>query len=263
MEKRFHLMDINNYDVVSDLYDIYVPVTFDIDFFINETKNSPGEVLELMSGTGRVSIPLLEAGVKLTCVDLSVKSNQILITKLEQMGKTADVYQMDVCELDIPQKFSMIIIPFHSFAHIISTDDQRKALSRIHHHLLPGGTFICTLRNPTVRKRDIDGQLHLVSRESLAGGQGSLLFWNMEEIDPEDDHLVDAMLFFELYDTQGIMKSKRLMELHFRLSSKDEFEVLVKSAGFSIKACYGDYTYTEFNQETSPYMIWVLEKMSN
>ena len=70
-------MDINNYDLVSDLYDIYIPVTFDIDFFIQETKNTPGEVLELMSGTGRVSIPLLEAGVKLTCVDLSAKSNQV------------------------------------------------------------------------------------------------------------------------------------------------------------------------------------------
>jgi hypothetical protein len=56
-------MEINNYDYIADLYDIYVPVTFDIDFFVRETKKSSGEVLELMSGTGRVSIPLLEAGV--------------------------------------------------------------------------------------------------------------------------------------------------------------------------------------------------------
>ena len=55
-------MEINNYDYIADLYDIYVPVTFDIDFFVKETKRSSGEVLELMSGTGRVSIPLLEAG---------------------------------------------------------------------------------------------------------------------------------------------------------------------------------------------------------
>ncbi len=66
-------MKFNDYGPVANLYDIYVPATFDFDFFINETTKSKGEVLELMSGTGRVSIPLLEAGVKLTCVDLSAE----------------------------------------------------------------------------------------------------------------------------------------------------------------------------------------------
>ncbi|HEX2995144.1 MAG TPA: class I SAM-dependent methyltransferase, partial [Anaerolineales bacterium] len=128
-------MKTNDYDPIASLYDIYVPATFDIDFFLNETKKSTGEVLELMSGTGRVSIPLLEAGVKLTCVDLSAASNDRLREKLAQKGLQADVYQMDVCELDLHKKFDMAIIPFHSFAHITSPQDQRKALERIHAHL--------------------------------------------------------------------------------------------------------------------------------
>ena len=94
-------MEINNYDYIADLYDIYVPVTFDIDFFVTETNKTSGEVLELMSGTGRVSIPLIEAGVKLTCVDLSAELNAILENKLRQMRLKADVYQMDVCELEL------------------------------------------------------------------------------------------------------------------------------------------------------------------
>ena len=92
-------MEINNYETIADLYDIYVTDTFDIDFFVNETKKSSGDVLELMSGTGRVSIPLLEAGVKLTCVDISAELNAVLENKLQQMGLNADIYQMDVCEL--------------------------------------------------------------------------------------------------------------------------------------------------------------------
>ena len=67
-------MQYNDYDIVADIYDTYVPVDDDLDFFISETKKSPGEVLELMSGSGRVSIPLLKAGVKLTCVDISLKT---------------------------------------------------------------------------------------------------------------------------------------------------------------------------------------------
>lgn len=252
-------MSINNYDFIADLYDIYVPATFDINFFINETQKSSGEVLELMSGTGRVSIPLLKAGVKLTCVDISAELNTIFKNKLEQMGLKADIYQMDICELDLPKKFSMIIIPFHSFAHIVSPENQRKALSRIHQHLLPGGIFICTLGNPVLRQQAVDGQLRLFKKYSLPDEQGTLFLWITENKDPNDNEIVEALQFFEEFDTKGILKSKRLLELHFRLSHKEEFEKLASEAGFIVKAFYGDYSYAEFKPDSSPFMIWSLE----
>jgi len=255
-------MDINNYDTIADLYDTYVPATFDIDFFLRETQNTTGDVLELMSGTGRVSIPLLEAGVKLTCVDLSAELNQIFKQKLYQRGLTADIYQMDVCELELPRKFEKIIIPFHSFAHIVSPEDQRKALKRICEHLNPGGTFICTLSNPRMRQQTVNGQLRLFRKYPLVDKPGTLLLWIMENQDPEDSHVVDAMQFYEEYDTRGVLTSKRLMELHFRLTSRNVFEKLAQEAGFSIKAVYGNYDYAEFNEDCSPFMIWMLEKVT-
>lgn len=254
-------MKINDYDPIANLYDIYVPATFDIDFFVNEAAKSKGEILELMSGTGRVSIPLLGAGVKLTCVDLSAGSNAILREKLEQKGLQADVYQMDVCELDLPKKFDMVIIPFHSFAHITSTQDQRRALERIHAHLSPGGMFICTLGNPVMRKQTVNGQLRLVRTYSLDDGC-ALLLWTLESFSAGDPQVVEALQFYEEYDASGVMRSKKLMELHFRLSGRDEFEELVKTAGFKVKALYGDYSRAKFNEENSPFMIWVLEKAS-
>jgi SAM-dependent methyltransferase len=252
-------MEINNYDTVADLYDIYVPVTFDVDFFLKETQKISGEVLELMSGTGRVSIPLLESGVKLTCVDLSTESNTILKEKLQRMGLKADVYTMDVCELELSKKFDMVIIPFHSFAHITSPDDQRKALAKIRQHLVPGGTFICTLGNPKVRQQAVTGQLRLLRTYSLPDS-GKLFLWVLENNDDDDEQVVEAKQFYEEYDANGVLRSKRLLELHFRLSNKDEFEELITAAGFKIKAFYGDYAWSEFNDE-SPFMIWMLENI--
>jgi ubiquinone/menaquinone biosynthesis C-methylase UbiE len=60
-----------NFDLVADLYDL-VHIDLDIPFFLNETKGYDGEILELMCGTGRISIPLLASGKKMTCVDYSV-----------------------------------------------------------------------------------------------------------------------------------------------------------------------------------------------
>jgi SAM-dependent methyltransferase len=252
-------MKTNDYDYIADLYDTYVPAAFDIPFFVDEARKSPGDVLELMSGTGRVSIPLLEAGIKLTCVDISAGLNAVLSYKLKRRGLKADVRLMDVRELDLPERFGLIIIPFNSFAHITSPDDQRKALHRIRRHLAPGGSFICTLGNPALRRKTVDGQLRLFRRYPLAEGRGTLFLWIMEELNPEDDHVVEAHQFIEDYDTAGTLRSKRLLDLRFRLTGRDEFEDLAQAAGFKVKAFYGDFSYAAFDEDHSPHMIWVLE----
>ncbi len=226
-------MEINNYDVIADLYDIYVPVSFDVDFFLQETQKASGEVLELMAGSGRVSLPLIEAGVKLTCVDLSAGLNAILEEKLREKELQADVYQMDICELELQKQFEMIIIPFHSFAHLTSREDQQKSLARIYNHLLPGGTFICTLGNPELRQKDVDGQLRLFRTYELPD-EATLLLWIAEKNNEEDEQIVEAMQFYEEYDKHGVLVTKRLLELHFRLSDRDEFEDLAKDAGSEI-----------------------------
>ncbi len=251
-------MEINNYDYIADLYDIYVPVTFDVNFFLQETKKVSGEVLELMAGSGRVSLPLIEAGIKLTCIDLSAGLNQVLEEKLQEKGLMADVHTMDVCELNLQKQFEMVIIPFHSFAHLITREEQQKALARIYEHLLPGGTFICTLGNPALRQSDGNGQLSLFRKYDLPD-DGTLLLWILQESNDEDEQVVENMQFYEEYDKNGVMTSKRLLEIHFRLSTKEEFETLAQDAGFTIKAFYGDYEYAPF-KEDSPFMIWVLEK---
>jgi hypothetical protein len=58
-----------DFDRVADLYDVYVRFSDDIPFFLEACANAGGTVLELMCGTGRLSLPLIEAGVALTCVD--------------------------------------------------------------------------------------------------------------------------------------------------------------------------------------------------
>lgn len=44
------------FDSVADLYDSYVCVDFDIPFWLNELGQREGRVLEVTSGTGRVSL---------------------------------------------------------------------------------------------------------------------------------------------------------------------------------------------------------------
>ncbi|MEM9266020.1 MAG: class I SAM-dependent methyltransferase [Cyanobacteria bacterium P01_F01_bin.13] len=72
------------YANVADIYDSYVQTTLDIPFLLDQVKGTSSEVLELMSGTGRISLPLIEAGATLTCVDKSPEMLAILEKKLTQ-----------------------------------------------------------------------------------------------------------------------------------------------------------------------------------
>jgi ubiquinone/menaquinone biosynthesis C-methylase UbiE len=252
-------MELTGFGRIADLYDTFVQADFDIPFFLKETSMTSGEVLELMSGTGRVSIPLVQAGVRLTCVDKSSRMLDVLRQKLVQRRLSAQVVAMDVCELDLGRRFDLIIIPFYSFSEITSPDDQRQALARIHRHLSPTGRFICTLGN-LARARPADGQLRLFSKHPLPNGQGTLLYWLLAQVDPSDPHIVEHMEFFEEYDAAGILKSKRLLQVQSRHVSRVEFQEMAEAAGFRITALYGDYDYAEFREGTSAFMVWVLEK---
>lgn len=249
----------NDYTHIADIYDIYVQTSFDVPFFLNEARKAAGEVLELMSGTGRLSLPLVQAGVKLTCVDLSADMLAVLQHKLDQLGFTADLHVMNVCSLGLAKQYPLAIIPFNSFAEIIAPEDQRQALERIYQHLLPGGTLICSLHNPLIRVKAVDGQLKMWGKYPLPDEEGSLIFWGQQELDATGRN-VTILEFFEEYDAAGILAAKRLQEVHFCLVQKVEFAEMAAAAGFKVAALYGDYNYAPFVEASSPFMIWVLQR---
>jgi SAM-dependent methyltransferase len=250
-------MTAMDYSQVAHWYDIYVNTELDVPFFLNESQNID-RVLELTSGTGRLSIPLLEAGVSLTCVDNSPEMLAILRQKLAAQDLSANVYEMDMCNLTLQEKFDLIIIPFNSFSEILSIDEQRQALTGIWNCLTETGRFICTLHNPSIRLKSVNGQLMLRGKYSLPN-DGTLFLWSVEECDRQNS-LVKGTQFWEVYDQNGVMQRKNFLDIQFYLHQQEEFIELVQSQGFHVVGIYGDYSYGEFQRETSPFMIWILEK---
>jgi len=217
-------MPAMNYARVAAKYDVYVQSTFDLAFFLEEVRKADGPVLELMAGTGRVTLPLTEAGVPLTTVDNSPEMLAILRRKLVERGLQAEVVQQDVTALDLPQRYALIILPFHSFSELLTLEDQRKALEQIHAHLAEGGRFIYTLYNPPVRMKNEDGRLRLYGEFSLPE-DSTLLLWGLSHYTPGNP-LVTGLQLYEEYDAEGIMRQKILLDVRFRLVGKDEFAAL-------------------------------------
>jgi len=120
------------------------------------------------------------------------------------------------------------------------------------------GHLICTLHNPTVRSQSVDGQLHLIGTHARADRGGTLVAWIVEARRPSTA-IVDGCEFFEEYDADGVLRCKRLMQIHYALISREEFEAMSESIGFRVVSLHEDYAGSGFS-ETSPFMIWTLQK---
>lgn len=244
-----------DYDSIAEIYDLYVRSDYDVPFFLSEVREVRGPVLELMAGTGRLSLPLIEAGAALTCVDGSQGMLDVLSRKLAQRWLRADVHCMDVCRLDLPARFELAILPFQAFMEIVREEDQRAALASVHACLSPGGRFICTLHNPAIRKAQVDGTLRVAGR--FPTGDGTLVVSGFET---GGNPVVSRLQFFELFTPAGHLLWKRLLPMEFAFVEKDAFERMALEAGFRVTQLYGGYDRAPFDPEKSPVMIWCLEK---
>lgn len=248
------------FDRVADLYDSYVGVEFDIPFWLHETGCIAGKVLELACGTGRVSIPLLNAGVDLSCVDYAPTMLEHFRRKLGRHQLYCPLYCQDMAELTVPGRFDLIFIPFHSFSEILDKARQRETLMRIHSHLTQQGTFICTLQNPSVRTASMDGASHMLGEFPMQNGD--LLQVRSRLRYDRTTQLASGEQVYERLTHNKRLIDRRCLDIDFYLFHKEEFESLIAGCGFDVAALYGDYDRNPFEPATSPFMIWKLKKNS-
>jgi SAM-dependent methyltransferase len=248
------------FDLVADLYDSYVTVNLDLPFFLEETLEFDDEILELMCGTGRVSIPLLESGKKLCCVDYSKKMLDVFKNKIQGKDYPVRLIQMDVTKLDLNKEFGLILLPFHSFSEILSLDLQFKALQCISNHLKPDGIFICTLQNPTVRLKTADGVTRQLGEFILNDNKRMIVSYSNKY--NTDNGIVSGFQLYEIFDNSNSLIDKRNLDINFKPISDLEFKNLIKSLDLEIVNTFGDYSKNDFNEQTSNFLIYKLKKQS-
>ena len=155
-----------DFGFVADIYDDYVNVSYDIPFYKSLCQKYSGNILELMCGTGRVSLPLVDEGICLTCVDYSQEMLDVLAKKIR--GKNASLICQDISELAIDKKFDFIFIPFNSLSEITDKERRKEAIKKISMHLVDNGDFLVTLYNPLYRLKSVDGNIKCMGKFDIS-----------------------------------------------------------------------------------------------
>jgi SAM-dependent methyltransferase len=120
----------------------------DLPFWLDLAKSCGDPILELGCGTGRITLPLILAGCRVTGLDLDRNMLAYHKALADQAGIAApDLIQADLTNFNLDRQFPLIILPCNTYSTLDPTQRQ-AALNCIRSHLIPGGIFAASMPNP-------------------------------------------------------------------------------------------------------------------
>jgi len=133
-------------------YDALHDITEDIPLYLEYAKATSGLVLECGVGTGRIAIPLARQGITVLGIDANEKMLKIAREKIakepREVQKRVKLAKADMRNFRLKERFSLCIIPFNTFLHMLTVEDQESTLRTIHKHLFPKGVLMISVFNP-------------------------------------------------------------------------------------------------------------------
>ncbi len=237
------------------VYDHYsTGVPGDVEFYVAEAVNAGSPVLELGCGTGRILIPVAEAGVEIVGLDRAPSMLAVAREKVVKLPpdvqKRIQLVEGDMRDFDLGRKFVLVMIPYRAFLHLLTVEDQKRALACIRDHLVDGGRLILNVFDPSlemiVAHRGSLGSALKLEGEFVHPETGRrVLVWDTREYRAEEQTLHQYFVFEEL-DEAGNVVAKRFNPLVLRYLFRYEMQHLLELAGFAVEALYGDFARGPF-----------------
>ncbi len=239
----------------------------DLPFWIFRTEGKD-PVLELGCGSGRVTLPLLEAGRTVVGIDRERPHLDLLTRQLEDhppaLRERLLLVEMDLHHFSCPGCFGAVILPCNTFSSF--PPRARQSLTqRIYQTLKPGGIFLVSLPNP--------GQLAAVHQQLLRDPEAGIEAIEGEFPHPETGYPVQVasqlspgpqgVVWCWHYDhlfPDGRVKRASACTEQF-LFSRRELQGEIRAAGLRLVEVCGDFDGRRF-RPGSPHLILQAEKRS-
>jgi ubiquinone/menaquinone biosynthesis C-methylase UbiE len=249
------------------LYDLYsLGLTGDTRFYVEEARKSGGPVLELACGTGRVTVPVAQAGIDIVGVDLSEDMLSIAREKIatldEDARKRIKLVYGDMRSFYVDGRFTLAMIPYRSFCHLLTPEDQRRALERIHGFLEDEGRLIINIFDPRLdwilRDSEFPESPMRKHNEFIHPETGNRIVIWVSRRHTLERQFIDEDRVFEEVDGEGSVVSKSYAKLTLRWTYRYEMQHLLELCGYRVEALYGDFNRGPFRYGAE--QVWVARK---
>lgn len=235
-----------DYDTFAELYEAdFANYSEDIGFYVELARRTGGPILELMCGTGRVSLPLAEEGFDVTGVDNS--SDMLRLARQRaaeaQLEDKLTYIQADIRKDELPTGFMLAFITANSFMHMDSVEAQIEALEQIRPTLQHDGLLVIDVLNPNPHElTQADGHTVLANTFELNGDKVLKFVSTNTDIAAQTNYVT---FIYDRCKPDGQV-IRRVMPLTMRWFYRYELEHLLIRAGYEIEAFFGSYYLDDY-----------------
>jgi SAM-dependent methyltransferase len=251
---------MRRYRAIADYYDHEYAeskmLQQDVPFFLGQLPRKRQSILELCVGTGRVSIPLAQAGHRVLGVDYAKDLLAIATHKRDSVGLTARDLELrfgDVSKLNLNRSFDWICIFFNTLLAFPTLDDQDQLLQVVKKHLKPRGRFWIDIFNP---------DLKLLTSPQTKGFDPHCFYvpsLNRTVYQTTDIHrdianqMQDITFNYHWFDDRG-RKHRDRISFTMTWMFRRELQLLLERNGLRIERLFGNYDGSEVTAD-SPRLI--------
>lgn len=217
----------------------------DIDFYLALAGHGGQKVLELGCGTGRLAIPIAQAGNEVVGVDndphMLERARTAWAAASGPVGSSLELLEADLLTLDLARRFDLVVLGLNMLPALAGREAQAAALGVAARHLAPRGRLTLDVGLPAPAElAGWDGSLLLAwQRADPATAETVAKLWSTEY-----DHINEVATvttYFDAWPANGgsVHRVFRRDELH--LLSANELRALVGQAGLRVEQAGGDY----------------------
>jgi SAM-dependent methyltransferase len=240
------------------LYDLeYADHKEDIAYYTRIAGQAVGPILELGCGTGRLTLPMAQAGARVDGIDASEGMLEGLRLKVAAQGNDIQArirfWKGDFREPsgDLREGYAWILWPFNAIHHCTGPDDVLKTLTWVKGRLLPGGKIALDAYLPDRELYDRDPNRtyeHRIFRDPRTGQP--LHTWEQGWWD-EATYTHHVVYTYKHRD-----ETEERVHLALRMFERDELQEIIESAGLRVISSAQDFKGTA---PTARALKWVLQ----
>ena len=239
----------------------------DVPFWRSLAVRAAGPVLELGCGTGRISLPLGRAGVRLVGIDRSAPMLARARQRVRRARLSSHVALVrgDIRHLPFSRPatrpgrrplrtggpFALVLAPYGVLQSLLREQDLKATLAAVHDVLEPGGTFGIELAADLPSWQEYRKRVSLKGWRTRAGGAHVTLVETVRQ-DPRRKLTIFDQEFTE---RRGGQRRTHRFALTFRTLTVPQMARRFEKAGFEVTALLGDYRGGPWDPRAD---VWVI-----
>lgn len=204
----------------------------EVAFYASFMEQGKGRILEAMSGSGRLQIPLLQRGYIVDGLDNSPSMLERCRQRCAELQLTPTLYEMTLEELSIPHVYTAVTIAVGSFQLIINRMKALQALKNLRAHMYEGGNLLIDFFVPDITIEPRSTRIARIDHRTTIRLTTRHIFYEKEKI-------ADAYCFYELL-MDGIVQQQENELIQVTWYADDELIQLIEEAGFEFVALYNE-----------------------